>query len=93
MNSVSIVDYGSGNLKSVYNAVKQILNKQTFCSNVKVTNNIKELNESSHFILPGVGSFKGCLKGFYSNPGLFECLEENVINKKLFLEYVSACKC
>lgn len=82
MNSVSIVDYGSGNLKSVYNAVKQILNKQTFCSNVKVTNNIKELNESSHFILPGVGSFKGCLKGFYSNPGLFECLEDNVINKK-----------
>ena len=82
MNSVSIVDYGSGNLRSVYNAVKQILTKKTLCSKVLVTNNIKELNKSSHFILPGVGSFKGCLKGVYSKPGLFECLEENIIHKK-----------
>ena len=86
MNSVSIVDYGSGNLRSVYNAVKQIINKTALCTSVKVTHDIKELNKSSHFILPGVGSFKGCLKGFYSNPGLFECLEENIIyRKKAFL--------
>ena len=82
MSLLSIIDYGSGNLRSVYNAVKKILSTKSLCSKVIVTNDTKELNRSSHFILPGVGSFKGCLKGFHSNPGLVDCLSENVLIKQ-----------
>ena len=82
MSLLSIIDYGSGNLRSVYNAVSIILSNKSLCSKVIVTNDISELAKSSHYILPGVGSFKGCLKGFYSNPGLVDCLSENVLIKR-----------
>jgi|TARA_B110001452_G_C15213788_1_gene420987 imidazole glycerol-phosphate synthase subunit HisH len=81
MSFVSIIDYGSGNITSVYNAILKILSKETICKKIIVTSNPTEIAKSSHIILPGVGSFKGCLNGFYSKPGLFEALSENVLVK------------
>lgn len=48
---VCILDYGSGNVKSVYNLIKTITN------NVIISNNNSDLNEATHLILPGVGAF------------------------------------
>ena len=54
MSFISIINYGSGNLKSVYNAFNKILSrKQT----LKVTSSHQDILKSSHIILPGVGSF------------------------------------
>jgi len=82
MKCVSIIDYGSGNLKSVYNALNKVLSKKTLCQKIIVTSNPKEIKDSSYIILPGVGSFKGCLNGLRSQPGLFESISENVLVKK-----------
>ena len=81
MSLVSIIDYGSGNLRSVYNAVKKVMTKNTKCKQVIVTNKSSEILRSSHIILPGVGSFKSCLNGVYSSPGLYESIQENTIVK------------
>jgi len=51
MINVCILDYGSGNVGSVYNLINYLN------VNVKVTNNKKDIINSSHVILPGVGSF------------------------------------
>ncbi|MAH78888.1 MAG: imidazole glycerol phosphate synthase subunit HisH [Rickettsiales bacterium TMED254] len=81
MSLVSIIDYGSGNLRSVFNAVKNVISKKTNCRKVIVTNEPSEILKSSHIILPGVGSFKSCLNGVYNSPGLFEAIQENTIVK------------
>jgi glutamine amidotransferase len=76
-----IIDYGSGNLKSVFNAFKL-----ASYGDVSVTHDFCDLSLSSHIILPGVGSFADCMKGLVSLPGMIETLQDEVIkNKKPFL--------
>jgi glutamine amidotransferase len=49
--SVCVLDYGAGNVLSVYNAMKSISPK------VVISNEIGEIRKASHLILPGVGAF------------------------------------
>ena len=60
MHFVSIIDYGSGNLKSVFNAFSNILPKKSM---VKVTSSHDDIKKSSHIVRPGVGSFESCING------------------------------
>ena len=53
---VLIIDYGSGNIKSVYNSVKKTLHHFNKFSEVKVSNNLSEIEKADKIILPGVGS-------------------------------------
>ena len=48
---VGIIDYGAGNLGSIYNAIKY-LNAPT-----EIISSPKNIDQFSHLILPGVGSF------------------------------------
>ncbi len=48
---IVIIDYGMGNLKSVYNALKKL---DIPC---KISSNIEDINSASALILPGVGAF------------------------------------
>ena len=48
---ILILDYGVGNLLSIERAFK------FFNVKIKISDNIKDLNDSSHLVLPGVGSF------------------------------------
>jgi glutamine amidotransferase len=50
MSKICILDYGSGNVKSVFNAFS------TF-SNPIISNSKKDIRDASHLVLPGVGSF------------------------------------
>jgi imidazole glycerol phosphate synthase, glutamine amidotransferase subunit len=53
---ISIIDYGMGNLKSVYNAFK-FLGIES-----RVTRDYKEIKESKGILLPGVGAFPDAMK-------------------------------
>ena len=48
---VCVLDYGSGNVASVYN----LLNRLSY--DVKISNSSSDIKNSSHLILPGVGAF------------------------------------
>ena len=48
---VCILDYGSGNVASVYNLLNRLDYK------AKISNNSSDIKDSSHIILPGVGAF------------------------------------
>ena len=81
-----ILDYGSGNIKSVYNSIKQVLKDNNLNYKIIVSNNISNINKSDYIILPGVGSFGNCMENLSNKPGLLENLEEFVfIKKKPFL--------
>ena len=79
---IIIIDYGSGNIKSVYNSVKKILNDYNMSIDVKVSNNLLEIKNSYKIILPGVGSFNQCMDRINKIEDLVGTLNDQVITKK-----------
>lgn len=72
---ISIIDYNMGNVKSVKNALAA-LGYDCVISRKK-----KDLENSSHLILPGVGAFVDGMKNL-EKFGLTGILNEQVLNKK-----------
>ena len=58
-----IIDYGSGNLKSVENAFKNSILENNLNFSVEVTSELKSIKNSDLLVLPGVGSFQIVKKG------------------------------
>ena len=79
---VLIIDYGSGNIKSVYNSVKRTLYNFNKFSEVKVSKNLLEIKKADKIILPGVGSFDQCMSRIRKIKDLVETLKYQVITKK-----------
>ena len=79
---VIIIDYGSGNIKSVYNSLKKSLCNFNQFSKLKVSNNLSEIKKADKIILPGVGSFDQCINRIRKIKDLTETLNEQVIIKK-----------
>jgi glutamine amidotransferase len=73
---IGIINYGSGNFASVYNALS-LLTKQI----VEITS-AKDFNKCSHIILPGVGSFDNAISKL-EKLNLLEGLDEHVIKRKI----------
>ncbi len=85
MNLV-IIDYGSGNLRSVENAFKNSVKRNRLKFTIQVTNKLDLISEADHLVLPGVGSFPDCKKGLENITGLIKLLTNEVINnRKKFL--------
>ena len=59
---IIIIDYGAGNVQSVFNAIKEIDDQ----SEIIVSNKLSDLKSANYFILPGVGSFGDCMEGLKS---------------------------
>lgn len=68
---VVIIDYGMGNLKNVYNALKH-LNIPS-----KVSNEISEIKGADKLILPGVGAFNKAMYNL-NNRGLTDVIKDKV---------------
>ena len=75
---IIIIDYGSGNVASVYNALRNI---DSNCV-IEITNNESELKSSTHIILPGVGAFNDCMQGLRQQPNFLSELRKQVIKEK-----------
>ena len=72
---IAIIDYGMGNLASVQKALT-FLNKQSV-----ITNERAIIQDASHILLPGVGSFEQGMTNL-KEYNLIEILTEEVIRKK-----------
>jgi glutamine amidotransferase len=72
---VGIIDYGMGNLLSVFKAFEFV------GADVEVFNNPNQMHNYSHLVLPGVGAFRDCIKNL-SEKGFIEPLNENVLAKQ-----------
>lgn len=76
MKRISIIDCGSGNIRSVYNAVNKVVGPSK--NKITVVSDKKDIENSTHIILPGVGSFKTCYNGL-EKTGILAFLEKKVI--------------
>jgi glutamine amidotransferase len=74
-SNVVIVDYGSGNLRSVAKAFEHVAASHT---SITVSNNPKDIASASHLVLPGVGAFGDCMQGLTAISGMREALEMHV---------------
>ena len=86
MKRIIIVDYGLGNIRSVEQSLKRIVEENNQSAEVHITNNAKDIRLATHVILPGQGAFASCMRGLKNIPGMVNELSENVlIQKKPFL--------
>ena len=76
-----ILDYGSGNIKSVYNSLKFVLEKIDKRYEIIVSNSTSDISKSDFIILPGVGSFQQCKESIFKYVGLVDALYETVLIK------------
>lgn len=82
-SKVVIIDYGSGNLQSVFNALEMV---KTPSHTIQISNNPEDLKSATHIILPGVGAFGDCISNLKAIKGMVEELQiQTLKNKKPFL--------
>jgi glutamine amidotransferase len=80
---IIIIDYGSGNLQSVFNALELVKKPSDL---VLISSNPSDLESATHIILPGVGAFGDCISSLKAILGMVEELQTQVLkNKKPFL--------
>ena len=72
---ISIIDYGVGNLGSLVNIHKRL------GLEVEIADSINLIDNSTHLILPGVGSFDAAMEKLHES-GLREALEKAVTERK-----------
>jgi glutamine amidotransferase len=80
-NSVAVVDYGMGNLRSVAQAV--IHAAQDTGVDVKITSNPQDVRNASRVVLPGQGAMPDCMRELRDS-GLKEAVLEAAAKKPLF---------
>ncbi len=78
---VAIIDYGSGNLKSVAKAFERAVSDMGNPIHVDVTSDAKTVLAADHIVLPGVGAYADCRRGLDAVAGMVDALDEAVQHK------------
>ena len=73
---ITIVDYGMGNLGSVFNMFKKI------GVSSRITSDLEEIKSATKLLLPGVGSFDKAMQKINSS-GIREVLDQKVLVEKI----------
>ena len=79
---VGIIDYGSGNIRSVFKSFEKAASLVSSKVKIKVINNCEELKELEKIVLPGVGAFADCMQGLKNKPGLLDVIKRKVLEEK-----------
>lgn len=75
---VTIIDYGSGNLRSAAKAFERAALEAGTDARILVTGNPEDVRGADRVVLPGVGAFGDCRAGLDAIPGMIETLEDVV---------------
>lgn len=71
---IGIIDYGMGNLLSVYHALEMV------GATVKICQSPADLRDAERIVLPGVGAFRDCIHNLKER-GFFEVLGDAVFSQ------------
>jgi len=75
---IALIDYGVGNIRNVYRALKE-------CGlDVQVTSDAAEVNQSRAIVLPGVGAYRDAMENLRRTE-LIPVLEENLKKGKMLM--------
>jgi len=79
--SVTIVDYGSGNLHSAHKAFERAAREAGVDQAIAVTSDPDAVARADRIVLPGVGAFADCRRGLDGVSGMVEAMTEAVRGK------------
>ena len=77
MNTVALIDYGSGNLRSVEKALLRAADRLGGVD-VRVTADPEVVAAADRVVLPGVGAFAACMTALSERDGLIEAMTRAV---------------
>ena len=75
MQSVALIDYGSGNLRSAEKALVRAAGGQ---ADIVVTNDPAVVASADRIVLPGVGAFAACMTALAERDGVIEAMNHAV---------------
>ncbi len=75
---IALIDYGSGNVRSVFNALTSL------GADVRLTADVGEISRAEKVVLPGVGAFGDCVSGLKER-GLWEPMQACLAGSQPFL--------
>ena len=78
MQSIALIDYGSGNLRSAEKALFKAAAGGSGSRQVQTTDDPDLIARADAIVLPGVGAFAACMSGLRARPGLVEAITEAV---------------
>ncbi|CAO3372078.1 imidazole glycerol phosphate synthase subunit HisH [Azospirillum argentinense] len=81
METVALIDYGSGNLRSAAKALERAAAGCHASFQVLVTSDADAVRKADRVVLPGVGAFADCKRGLSEVPGMLDALDEVVHGK------------
>ncbi len=76
---IAIVDYGSGNLRSVQKALQRAAREAGAAASVVVTAEADVIAKADRIVLPGVGAFGAGMDGLRARAGVPEAMEQAVL--------------
>lgn len=78
MTTIAVIDYGSGNLRSVAKALQAVA---TAAETILVTQNAAEAVQADRIVLPGVGAFADCWRGLNALPEMVPTISRRVLEQ------------
>lgn len=82
MTRLAIIDYGSGNVRSVQRALEAAANHFEIPLTVTLTDDPDRIRQADRIVLPGVGHFADCAEGLAAREGVSEALNEAVFRSR-----------
>ncbi len=76
--TVAIIDYGSGNLRSAEKAFARAGAEAGLSTKIVVTSDADTVRAADRIVLPGVGAFGDCARGLRALDGMTDALEDAV---------------
>lgn len=77
MQTVALIDYGSGNLRSAEKALREAARRRGIAADIVVTADPARVAAADRVVLPGVGAFASCRAGLDAS-GVYAAMNEAV---------------
>jgi glutamine amidotransferase len=81
MTRLAIIDYGSGNVRSVQRALEAAANHFEIPLTVALTDDPDRIRQADRIVLPGVGHFADCAAGLAKRQGVTPAMIEAVFRR------------
>ncbi len=78
MQSIALIDYGSGNLRSAEKALQRASHELGGARRVATTDDPETIAGADRIVLPGVGAFAACMRALTDRPGVVEAIGQAV---------------
>ena len=79
--TVLIIDYGSGNLRSAAKSFEKVMRDEGRDVKVIISNKADDLLKADRIVLPGQGAFRDCMENLQNTTGMIEAMTERVIKQ------------